>query len=133
MVVNKCILLLLWVLQQSIHLLRNISSTTSQKNWKNDTPPGGLTEILVYSPDPEVNWPDTSLSVFAKADPKFVLPGNVAIAYPEEKCDIDSVIDANGDAILVSGSVFHVYVHNIKSKGLPGVNSCNFCFCYKGY
>jgi len=57
----------------------------------------------VYSPDPEVNWPDTSLSIFAKADPKFVLPGNVAIAYPEEKCDIDSVIDANGDAILVSG------------------------------
>ena len=99
--------------QQSIHLLRNISSTTSQKNWKNDTPPGGLTEILVYSPDPEVNWPDTSLSIFAKADPKFVLPGNVAIAYPEEKCDIDSVIDANGDAILVSGSVFHVYVRNM--------------------
>ena len=63
--------------QLSTHLLRNISSTTSQRNWKNDTPAGGLTEIMVYEPDPHVTWPDPTLGIFAKSDEKFLLPGNV--------------------------------------------------------
>ena len=63
--------------QLSTHLLKNISSTTSQRNWKNDTPAGGLTEIMVYEPDPHVSWPDPTLGIFAKSDEKFLLPGNV--------------------------------------------------------
>ena len=63
--------------QLSTHLLKNISSTTSPKNWKNDTPAGALTEIMVYEPDPHVSWPDPTLGIFAKSDEKFLLPGNV--------------------------------------------------------
>lgn len=73
-----------------------MSSTTSPRNWKNDTPAGGLTEIMVYEPDPEVRWPDPTLGIFAKSDEKFLLPGNVggsSMTIDVEQSDIDTDYD----------------------------------------
>merc|ERR1711997_1086616 len=79
--------------QLSTHLLRNISSTTSPRNWKNDTPAGGLTEIMVYEPDPHVSWPDPTLGIFAKSDEKFLLPGNVGGGLQcDEEIDDEDVL-----------------------------------------
>lgn len=59
--------------------VRKLSSSCQLSNWRNETPPGGLTEVLVYSPESQIAWPDTTLGVFAQADPRFVLPGNVGL------------------------------------------------------
>jgi len=92
--------------QLSTHLSRNISSTTSQRNWKNDTPAGGLTEIMVYEPDPDVRWPDSTLGIFAKSDEKFLLPGNVGatMTIGGEQCDID--IDSDDDVLSLDNSKY---------------------------
>jgi len=75
-------------LRQSLSLLRsprglcrtrNLSVSCLTQNWRNETPPGGLTEILVYTPESQIAWPDPSLGVFAKSDPRFVLPGNIGV------------------------------------------------------
>ena len=63
---------------------RNLSVSCHCQNWRNETPPGGLTEILVYTPESQIAWPDPSLGVFAKSDPRFVLPGNIGIIASEE-------------------------------------------------
>eukprot|EP00095_Tigriopus_kingsejongensis_P011706 maker-scaffold452_size166894-snap-gene-0.30 protein:Tk11706 transcript:maker-scaffold452_size166894-snap-gene-0.30-mRNA-1 annotation:"methylmalonic aciduria and homocystinuria type d mitochondrial" len=58
------------------------SSTRLKGQWRNDTPEGGLTEILVYTPDSEVPptlWPDQSLGVFAQIDQRFAFPGHVGV------------------------------------------------------
>lgn len=66
---------LLWRLSGRRHL-----SLSSQRcSWRNETPPGGLTEILVYHPESQIAWPDSTLGIFAQSDPRFVLPGNVGV------------------------------------------------------
>ena len=67
--------------------LRSLSSSSFQRNWRNETPPGGLTEILVYSPESQILWPDTTLGVFAQSDPQFVLPGNIGLPKLDEISD----------------------------------------------
>lgn len=48
------------------------------KQWFNETPPGGLTELYIYRPAaPGTVWPDAALGVFGPVDPKYCLPGNV--------------------------------------------------------
>merc|ERR1711944_306168 len=64
---------------------RNLSVSCHCQNWRNETPPGGLTEILVYTPESQIAWPDTSLGIFAQADPRFVLPGNVGLTAFEQE------------------------------------------------
>ena len=66
--------------------VRSLSITSCQlNNWRNETPPGGLTEILVYRPESQILWPDATLGVFAQADPSFVLPGNVGVTTTGKK------------------------------------------------
>ena len=97
--------------QLSTHLLRNVSSTTSQRNWKNDTPAGGLTEIMVYEPDPHVSWPDPTLGIFAKSDEKFLLPGNVGGGLQcDEEIDDEDVLSLDDTKYSkVTGLVFYVH------------------------
>jgi hypothetical protein len=108
--------------QLSTHLLRNISSTTSQRNWKNDTPAGGLTEIMVYEPDPEVRWPDPTLGIFAKSDEKFLFPGNVGISMTidVEQCDIETdsedVLSLDSLEKYSRGKASKVLVFHVHSK-----------------
>ena len=98
--------------QLSTHLLTSISSTTSQRNWKNDTPAGGLTEIMVYEPDPHVSWPDPTLGIFAKSDEKFLLPGNVGGGLQcDEEIDDEDVLSLDDTKFSkVTGLVFHVHL-----------------------
>ena len=80
-------------LRQSLRLLhsprglcrtRTLSTSCLSQNWRNETPPGGLTEILVYTPESQIAWPDPSLGVFAKSDPRFVLPGNIGVLQTDD-------------------------------------------------
>ena len=69
--------------KRGICLQRQLSSSPASLNWRNETPPGGLTEIFVYKPESQIAWPDSTLGIFAQADPKFVLPGNVGVLANE--------------------------------------------------
>ena len=72
---------------------RNLSVSCHCYNWRNETPRGGLTEILVYTPESQIAWPDPSLGVFAKSDPRFMLPGNIGIVS-EDKITNENEEDA---------------------------------------
>ena len=63
---------------------RTLSTSCLSQNWRNETPPGGLTEILVYTPESQIAWPDPSLGVFANSDPRFVLPGNIGVVRADD-------------------------------------------------
>ena len=76
---------------------RALSSTGLHRNWRNETPPGGLTEILVYSPESQIAWPDTTLGVFAQADPQFILPGNVGLPGHDKIFDINKSHEVGQD------------------------------------
>lgn len=64
---------------------RGLASTpvSFKGQWRNDTPEGGLTEILVYTPDSDVPptlWPDKALGIFSQVDGRFAFPGHVGVA-----------------------------------------------------
>jgi len=98
----------LWHRKQSTHLLhRSISCSQSQNNWRNETPPGGLTEILVYTPESQVAWPDSTLGIFAQADPRFVLPGNVGLtAFEEEEVITEAQNDSANESKSAANSSY---------------------------
>lgn len=59
---------------------RRFSIGNIARQWKNETPPGSLTEIYVYAPDQDPRvWPDPVLGVFAPKDPRCCLPGNLGL------------------------------------------------------
>lgn len=47
--------------------------------WKNETPPGSLTELYVYRPENPRVWPDPVLGVFSPKDQRCCLPGNLGV------------------------------------------------------
>ena len=108
-------------------LQRTISSTTSQKNWRNETPPGGLTEILVYNPESQIAWPDTSLGIFAQADQRFLFPGNVGVTASEHqfiteeaKSDDTTSMSKNETAGLVFHDQRQIHfniLHSLRTTG----------------
>ena len=59
---------------------RNFFTTNFGRQWRNETPPGGLTELYVYRPEQQRVWPDPVLGVFSAQDPRCCLPGNVGVA-----------------------------------------------------
>ena len=53
----------------------------SLRQWHNETPPGGLTEVYVYKPEAKTVWPDEKLGpVFSHLDARCSLPGNTGPA-----------------------------------------------------
>ena len=67
------------------------------RQWQNETPPGGLTELYVYHPDTKTVWPDDKLgSVFSPTDPRCFLPGNTGIAEPIDESTLPSTLAAGG-------------------------------------
>ena len=58
-------------------LARGFSGARGARGWRNETPAGSKTEVFVYSPESDIVWPDPKLGIFNRADPNFVLPGNV--------------------------------------------------------
>jgi len=63
---------------------RSFRGSSSDGGWKNDTPSGSNTEVFVYNPEFNINWPDSRLGVVANKDKNFVLPGNIG-ANPSGK------------------------------------------------
>ena len=76
------------------------------KNWSWVFPIlGGLTEILVYTPESQVAWPDSTLGIFAQADPRFVLPGNVGLtAFEEEEVITEAQTDSANESKSAANS-----------------------------
>jgi len=58
---------------------RRISLGSIASQWKNETPPGSLTELYVYRPENPRVWPDPVLGVFAPKDQRCCLPGNLGV------------------------------------------------------
>jgi len=57
------------------------SGTGFLRQWENETPPGGLTELYVFKPDSKTVWPDEKLGpTFSSIDPRCSLPGNTGPA-----------------------------------------------------
>jgi len=57
---------------------RAFSSNQGDRAWKNETPVGSTTEVFVYSPEPNITWPDPRLGILGSSlDPAFSLPGNI--------------------------------------------------------
>jgi hypothetical protein len=77
--------LLLWRHSGLGSIARNLSTSWSLSNWRNETPAGGLTEVYVYTPESQTVWPDPTLGVFAPNDPKFTFPGHVGLVGDDEK------------------------------------------------
>ena len=51
------------------------------RQWENETPPGGLTELYVFKQDSKTIWPDEKLGpTFSNTDPRCSLPGNTGPA-----------------------------------------------------
>ena len=51
------------------------------RQWENETPSGGLTEVYVYRPESKTIWPDDKLgTAFSQIDPRCSLPGNTGPA-----------------------------------------------------
>lgn len=73
-------------------LTRNFVTSRSRCQWKNETPPGGLTELYVYRPENPRIWPDPVLGVFSPKDPRCCLPGNVGLdLFPADLADLKQV------------------------------------------
>ena len=57
------------------------SGTGFLRQWENETPPGGLTELYVFKQDSKTVWPDEKLGpAFSNIDPRCTLPGNTGPA-----------------------------------------------------
>ena len=51
------------------------------RQWENETPPGGLTELYVFKQDSKTVWPDEKLGpTFSNIDPRCTLPGSTGPA-----------------------------------------------------
>jgi len=67
-------------ISHQVNFSRRLSIGNIARQWKNETPPGSLTEIYVYAPDQDPRvWPDPVLGVFAPKDPRCCLPGNLGL------------------------------------------------------
>lgn len=111
--------------------IRTLCSTSPRPNWHNETPPGvcvlifikvkrnqtnifflgGLTEVLVYRPESQILWPDTTLGIFAQADPRFVLPGNVGVPV-----DANAAADATSDSKSNSADIPRLKIDVLEAK-----------------
>ena len=57
------------------------NGTSCLRQWENETPPGGLTELYVFKQDSKTVWPDEKLGpTFSSIDPRCSLPGNTGPA-----------------------------------------------------
>jgi len=57
------------------------NGTSYLRQWENETPPGGLTELYVFKQDSKTVWPDEKLGpTFSSIDPRCSLPGNTGPA-----------------------------------------------------
>lgn len=83
---------------------RSIASSSLSKNWRNETPDGGLTAYYVYTEDNKrvphiglggaispVVWPDQQLGPLADLDYHYKLPGNIGLSESclNEDCEIE--------------------------------------------
>lgn len=102
------------LLRRSRPDIRTLCSTSPRPNWHNETPPGGLTEILVYRPESQILWPDTTLGIFAQADPRFVLPGNVGIPVEPKAGPVES--DATSDEKNESADIPRLKIDVLEAK-----------------
>jgi len=72
----------------SIHTGSN-SGVGALRQWENETPPGGLTEVYVYRAESKTIWPDDKLGpTFSKVDQRCSLPGNIGPAELFQECTI---------------------------------------------
>ena len=71
---------------------RGFRGTSSDGGWKNETPAGSSTEVFVYNPEFDINWPNQQLGVLSSKDKNFSLPGDIG-AIPD---------DGNLDSLTVS-------------------------------
>jgi len=82
-------------------LRRNFFTSRFAAQWKNETPPGGLTELYVYRPENPRVWPDPLLGVFAPKDPRCCLPGNVGMDQsPFDLSQIKNAVSKGEDGIV---------------------------------
>jgi len=65
---------------------RSFRGTTSDGGWKNETPAGSSTEVFVYNPEFDINWPNPQLGVLSSKDKNFALPGDIG-AVPDGSLD----------------------------------------------
>jgi len=65
---------------------RCFRGSSGDGGWRNETQAGSSTEVFVYSPELNINWPDNQLGVLNWKDKNFSLPGNIG-ANPSGKTD----------------------------------------------
>lgn len=68
------------LVKHQVNINRRISLGNISRQWRNETPPGSLTELYVYRPEnPSRVWPDPVLGVFSPKDARCCLPGNLGV------------------------------------------------------
>lgn len=73
------------------------SGVQSLRQWQNETPPGGLTEVYVYRPQAKTVWPDEKLGpTFSHVDPRCCLPGNTGTAESFHASTLPSTTPGGG-------------------------------------
>ena len=71
------------------------------RQWENETPAGGLTEVYVYRPDSKTVWPDDKLGIaFSQVDPRCSLPGNTGPAEHFHTHPLPSASGGSGSSAL---------------------------------
>lgn len=75
------------------------SGLGSLRQWQNETPPGGLTEVYVYRPESKTVWPDEKLGpIFSLVDGRCCLPGSIGTAESFYASSLPSTIPGGGSA-----------------------------------